>query len=134
MTQRLEPGRLIAFVAGCRTPFAKAGGFLADETSLDLGRSVLAELLSRAELRADAVDQVVLGTVVPNVQAPNLSREAAFACGLLASTDAFTVSLACASGKAPTSASTRKRFSVRWDKIASLLGLTRRVHCSNRET
>ncbi len=97
VTQRAEPGRRIAFVAGCRTPFAKAGGFLADETSLDLARSVLAELLSRAELEASALDLVVLGTVVPNVQAPNLAREAALACGLPASTDAFTVSRACAS-------------------------------------
>lgn len=97
VTDQPEPDKRIAFVAGCRTPFAKAGGFLADETSLDLARTVLAELLSRAELAPDAVDQVVLGTVVPNVQAPNLAREAALACGLPPSTDAYTVSRACAS-------------------------------------
>ena len=62
-----------------------------------LARAVLAELVSRAELKRDAIDLVVLGTVVPNVQAPNLAREAALACGLPATTDAFTVSRACAS-------------------------------------
>ncbi len=97
MSDQSRSGRRVAFVGGCRTPFAKAGGFLADESSLDLARTVLGELLQRAELSAEAVDQVVLGTVVPNLQAPNLAREAALACGLSPSTDAFTVSRACAS-------------------------------------
>lgn len=97
MTEKAAPGKRIAFVAGCRTPFAKAGGFLADETSLDLARSVLAELVSRAELKVDALDLVVLGTVVPNVAAANLAREAALASGVPTSIDAFTVSRACAS-------------------------------------
>lgn len=97
MRDNSETGRRIAFVAGCRTPFAKAGGFLADETSLDLARLVIGELLQRAELNAAEVDQVVLGTVVPNLRAPNLAREATLSCGMPASTDAFTVSRACAS-------------------------------------
>lgn len=87
----------MAVVAGCRTPFARAGGALASETSLDLARTVIAELLHRAELSPKQVDQVVLGTVVPNVDAPNVAREAALAAGLAPSTEAYTVSRACAS-------------------------------------
>ena len=33
-------GGRVAFVAGCRTPFARAGGMLADLTALDLARGV----------------------------------------------------------------------------------------------
>jgi acetyl-CoA acyltransferase len=40
---------------------------------------------------------VVLGTVVPNVEAPNLAREAALASGLPRTTEGYTVSRACAS-------------------------------------
>jgi acetyl-CoA acyltransferase len=87
----------VAIVAGCRTPFARAAGFLQSESSLDLARTALAELLHRTNLHADDVEQIVLGTVVPSVQAPNLSREAALAAGLPARCDAFTVSRACAS-------------------------------------
>lgn len=97
MRHESEAGQRVAFVAGCRSPFAKAGGFLADETSLDLARWVLAELLQRAELPAEAVDQVIFGTVVPNIRAPNLAREASLAAGFPSATDAFTVSRACAS-------------------------------------
>jgi acetyl-CoA acyltransferase len=92
-----KPGRRVAVVAGCRTPFARAGGALASESSIDLARTVVAELLHRAEIRPKDIDQVVLGTVVPNVDAPNVAREAALAAGLPPSTDAYTVSRACAS-------------------------------------
>ena len=87
----------IAIVAGCRTPFVKAGGFLRDASSLDLAKVVLAEIRQRAELPDGAIDQVVLGTVVPNLQTPNIAREAALAAGFPATIDAYTVSRACAS-------------------------------------
>ncbi len=90
-------GKRVAIVAGCRTPFARAGGLLAGESSLDLARTAVAELLHRAELPARDVDRVVLGTVVPNVEAPNLGREAALAAGLPRATEGYTVSRACAS-------------------------------------
>jgi len=96
-TRKAQKGSRVAIVAGCRTPFARAGGFLAFESSLDLARTVVAELLNRAELPAKEVDRVVLGTVVPNVDAPNLAREAALASGLPRTTEGYTVSRACAS-------------------------------------
>jgi acetyl-CoA acyltransferase len=95
--ERSKRGGRVAIVAGCRSPFARAGGFLASESALDLSRAVLAELLHRTNLRGRDVEGVVLGTVVPSVQAPNLAREAALAAGLPARCDAFTVSRACAS-------------------------------------
>jgi acetyl-CoA acyltransferase len=94
---RARKGERVAIVAGCRTPFARAGGFLAFESSLDLSRTVVAELLHRAELKAKEVDRVVLGTVVPSVEAANLAREAALASGLPRATEGYTVSRACAS-------------------------------------
>jgi acetyl-CoA acyltransferase len=94
---KARKGKRVAIVAGCRTPFARASGFLAFESSLDLSRTVIAELLHRAELRAEEVDRVVLGTVVANVEAPNLAREAALASGLPRATEGYTVSRACAS-------------------------------------
>jgi acetyl-CoA acyltransferase len=90
-------GMRVAVVAGCRTPFARAGGILATESSLDLARTAVAELLHRAELPPREVDRVILGTVVPNVEAPNLAREVALASGLPRNTEGYTVSRACAS-------------------------------------
>ncbi len=92
-----KPGRRVAFVAGCRTPFAKAGGALADLSALDLSRLVTAELVQRSEIDPTGIDQVVFGTVVPDVRAPNLAREAVLGAGLPPRIEAYTVSRACAS-------------------------------------
>lgn len=92
-----RPGNRVAIIAGCRTPFAKIGGFLENERSVDLARVVVAELLCRAELRPRSIDRVVLGTVVADAATSNLAREAALAAGLSPKTDAFSVSRACAS-------------------------------------
>ncbi|HXV61055.1 MAG TPA: acetyl-CoA C-acyltransferase, partial [Vicinamibacteria bacterium] len=94
MTSR---GPRVAFVGGCRTPFAKAGGFLANESALDLARTVVAEIVPRAALRSSEVDRVVLGIVVANPSISNLAREATLAAGLPPTVEAFTVSRACAS-------------------------------------
>jgi acetyl-CoA acyltransferase len=91
------PRRRVAFVGGCRTPFAKAGGALADLSALDLSRLVTAELVQRSEIDPTEIDQVVFGTVVPDVRAPNLAREAILGSGLPARIEAYTVSRACAS-------------------------------------
>ena len=92
-----RPGRRVAFVAGCRTPFAKAGGALADLSALDLSRLVAAELVQRSEIDPTTIDQVVFGTVVPDVRAPNLARETVLGAGLPPRIEAYTVSRACAS-------------------------------------
>ncbi|MFQ5792431.1 MAG: acetyl-CoA C-acyltransferase FadI, partial [Acidobacteriota bacterium] len=90
-------GRKVAVVGGCRTPFARAGGMLADISALDLARLVITELIQRNEVDIREIDQAVLGTVVPDVRAPNLAREAVLGVGLPPSIEAYTVSRACAS-------------------------------------
>jgi len=90
-------GRRVAVVAGCRTPFAKAGSVFRDMTAVQLGTLAVRELLSRAELDPLEVDELVYGTVVHAVTAPNIAREVGLGAGLPPSVPAFTVSRACAS-------------------------------------
>ncbi len=85
-----------AIVAGCRTPFAKAGTELRDLTAIELGKAAVREALARADLDGDAVDQLVFGTVVHDPQAPNIAREVGLAV-LPKRVPATTVSRACAS-------------------------------------
>ncbi|HSJ13066.1 MAG TPA: acetyl-CoA C-acyltransferase FadI [Longimicrobiales bacterium] len=87
----------VAVVAGCRTPFARAGSAFADISPVELGTVAVRELLQRAELDPGEVDELVYGTVVPSIQAPNVAREVGLAAGLPARVPAFTVSRACAS-------------------------------------
>jgi acetyl-CoA acetyltransferase family protein len=88
----------IAIVEGVRTPFAKAFGALADVTAQELGRVAVVELLRRATLRPEGVDQVVFGNVAPPADAANIARVIALTAGIPRDRIAHTVQRNCASG------------------------------------
>jgi acetyl-CoA acyltransferase len=87
----------VAILAGCRTPFAKAGTAYRDLTALDLAKACVRELVERTEIDPRAVETVVMGQVIPSVKAPNLGREVVLGAGLPLSTPGYTVNRACAS-------------------------------------
>ncbi|QSQ24249.1 acetyl-CoA C-acyltransferase FadI [Pyxidicoccus parkwayensis] len=86
----------VAIVRGLRTPFVKAGSVFSGLTALDLGRIVVQELVQRADLDPNIIDQVVFGQVIPTLTAPSIAREVVIAAGLPRKTEAFTVARACA--------------------------------------
>jgi len=92
-----EHGRRVAIVAGVRTPFARAGTLLRGFSAIELGKLAVAELLQRTALDGREVEALVFGTVVPNVQAPNIAREVSLLPMLPKGVQAVTVSRACAS-------------------------------------
>jgi acetyl-CoA acyltransferase len=89
--------RRVAVVAGCRTPFAKAGSALGRMSPVQLGTVAVRELMNRSELDPKLVEQLIFGTVVPSIAAPNVAREVSLEAGLLPETPAYSVSRACAS-------------------------------------
>ena len=90
-------GGRVAILAGCRTPFAKAGTAYRDLTALDLAKACVRELVERTEIDPKAIETVVMGQVIPSVKAPNLGREVVLGTGLPMSTPGYTVNRACAS-------------------------------------
>jgi acetyl-CoA acyltransferase len=90
-------GRRVAIVEGVRTPFAKSGSTYKDMTAIDLGTLAVRELLARADVNPAEIDELVYGTVVHSVLAPNIAREVGLGAGVPAKTPAYTVSRACAS-------------------------------------
>jgi acetyl-CoA acyltransferase len=90
-------GRRVAVLAGCRTPFVKAGGVFRDFTAVDLAKACVRELVERSEVDPALLGTVVMGQVIPSVKAPNLAREAMLGAGLSPAIPAHTVNRACAS-------------------------------------
>src|SRR5690606_31151594 len=88
--------RRVAVVDSLRTPFLKQATGFYKMSALDMGATVVAELLARNGVAAAHVGQVVFGQVLPSIEAPNIAREIVLACGLPKETDAFSVSRACA--------------------------------------
>ena len=84
-------------IAGCRTPFAKAGGVYRELTAVDLGKACVRELVERSDIDPACIGAVAMGQVIPSVKAPNLAREVALGAGLPPGVPAHTVNRACAS-------------------------------------
>ncbi|MGB1299036.1 MAG: acetyl-CoA C-acyltransferase FadI [Psychrobium sp.] len=91
-----KDGQRIAIVDGLRTPFAKQATAYHGVPALDLGKTVVNELLTRSELDPKLVDLLVYGQVVQMPEAPNIAREIVLGTGMNVATDAYSVSRACA--------------------------------------
>ena len=93
-------GRRVAVVAGCRTPFCKAGTDLKGVSAVDLAKHATVELIHRANLDGHAVDEMFFGQVVPNPLVPNLAREVSLLPQFPKHIPAASINRACASANA----------------------------------
>lgn len=103
-----QNGRRVAFIAGCRTPFARAGTVFRDLDAVELGKLAAGELLNRAELPATEVEEVIFGIAVPPVKKPNVAREISLGIGVPPSSPGFTVIRACASSNTAIASAAEK--------------------------
>ncbi|ELK49016.1 acetyl-CoA C-acetyltransferase [Halobacillus sp. ACCC02827] len=85
-------------VAGARTPFAKLGGGLSSLTASELGGTAIKAALSRAEIDAEDVQEVIMGSVLQGGQGQLPSRQAARNAGIPWDVKTETINKVCASG------------------------------------
>jgi len=90
--------RDVVVVAGARTPFVKAGTLLRRVGAVELGRIAVREAVERAEIDADALDEVIVGNIAGPADAANVARVIALEAKIPVKVPAFTVSRNCASG------------------------------------
>lgn len=102
MTKSHTVGRRVAIITGVRTPFCKAHTEFKKCTSLDLGKSVVQELLLRADIQPAEIDMLVFGNVLPMLASPNVAREIVLGTNLPKGVHATTVMRACASSTEAT--------------------------------
>src|SRR4051812_14668554 len=108
---RVPTGRS-AIVAAVRTPMAKAGTAFKNVHVTDLARVAIQEVLYRAGIGAERLDEVILGNVVLPVDATNPARVAALWAGIPHEVPALTLQRNCASGlEAVAEADRRLRLS-----------------------
>lgn len=90
----------IVLVDGVRTPFLLSGTDYQKLWPHDLVRHSLNGLAKRIDLDKEAVDYIVMGTVIQEVKTSNIAREAALGAGYSQKTPAHTVTMACISSNA----------------------------------
>ena len=88
----------VVIVAAGRTPIGKYKGSLANIKAHKLGSMVIKEVLHRAKLSNQDVDEVIMGQVLTAGLGQNPSRQAAINAGLPKSVPAYLVNQVCGSG------------------------------------
>ena len=85
-------------IAGCRTPIGKLLGSLASVPAPTLGATAIREALRRSGLEPAAVEEVIMGCVLPAGVGQAPARQAALGAGLPPSVAALTINKVCGSG------------------------------------
>ncbi|GAB4569006.1 MAG: acetyl-CoA C-acetyltransferase [Rhizobacter sp.] len=88
----------IVIVAAARTAVGKFGGSLAKVAAPELGAAVIVELLKRAKLTGDQINEVILGQVLTAGSGQNPARQSVIKSGLPQAVPALTINAVCGSG------------------------------------
>ena len=85
-------------ISSCRTAVGSFGGSLKDIPAVDLGATVVKEVLNRGNVKPENVDEVMFGCILSAGLGQNPARQVALKAGLPIEVPAYTVSMVCGSG------------------------------------
>jgi acetyl-CoA C-acetyltransferase len=88
----------IVIVAAARTAVGKFGGTLAKTPAPELGAAVVVELLKRAKLSGEQINELIFGQVLTAGSGQNPARQTVVRSGLPQSVPALTINAVCGSG------------------------------------
>lgn len=90
--------RQAVIVSAVRTPIGNFNGALGEIPAIDLGATVLQELVMRTGIEPKDIEEVIMGNVLSAGLGQNPARQAALKAGIPAEVPAWTVSKVCGSG------------------------------------
>ncbi|ALC49233.1 CG9149 [Drosophila busckii] len=88
----------VFIVAAARTPIGSFNGTLSKLKASDLGSVVIQEVLKRANVAPQHVNEVIMGQTLTAGQGQNPARQAAIKAGLPIEVPAFGINMLCGSG------------------------------------
>ena len=88
----------VVIVSAARTAIGSFNGALAEVCAVDLGATVIREVLRRANVDAGQVDEVIMGNVLQAGLGQNPARQAALKADIGEETESFTINKVCGSG------------------------------------
>ena len=88
----------VVIVAAKRTPVGSFGGAFKDVSAVDLGTTVVKNLLEQTGVKPEQVDEVIFGNVLQAGLGQNVARQVAIHSGIPQEVSSFTVNKVCGSG------------------------------------
>ena len=92
----------IVITGSARTPMGGFQGALSNATAVQLGAAAIAAALTRSGLQGDAIDELLMGCVLPAGLGQAPARQAALGAGLPLSVGCTTINKMCGSGMKAT--------------------------------
>jgi acetyl-CoA C-acetyltransferase len=92
----------IVIASYARTPMGGMQGVFASVSATQLGSTAIRAAVERAGVRPEAIDQVIMGCVLPGALGQAPARQASIGAGLPLSTGATTINKVCGSGMKAT--------------------------------
>ena len=88
----------IVIVAAKRTPIGNLNGALSSLPAHELGARIISGVLADCGVKAEEVDEVIMGQVLTAAAGQNPARQAAIAAGIPQEKTAYTINQVCGSG------------------------------------
>ncbi|MBV1879894.1 MAG: acetyl-CoA C-acyltransferase [Pseudomonadales bacterium] len=92
----------IYIASGARTPMGGFQGSLQDLTGVELGTCAIQAAIERSGIKADDVDEIIMGCVLPSGLKQGPARQAAINAGIPVEVGATTINKLCGSGMKAT--------------------------------
>ncbi len=93
----MDPERAV-ILSACRTPIGRYLGGLSSRTAVELGVVAAKEALRRSNIDPAAVDEAIVGNVLPAGLGQAPSRQVALGAGIPSLKSALTINMVCGSG------------------------------------
>ena len=90
--------RNVVIVSAVRTAIGSFGGAFKDVSAVELGTAVVKEAISRANIQANQVEELIFGNVLSAGLGQNVARQVSVLAGLPIEVPSFTVNKVCGSG------------------------------------
>ena len=90
--------RKVVILSAARTPIGDFNGIFKDISALELGSIVINEVIKRAKITKEDVDEVIMGNVLPTGLGQNPARQAMIKAGIPMEAAGLTVNKVCGSG------------------------------------
>ncbi len=97
MNKNNGSNHLAVLVTGGRIPFQRSMTGYRDLSAFNLSRMALEGLITKTGIKPSTIDQVIMGTVIQDVNTSNIAREAALGAGIPDTVPAYTTNMACIS-------------------------------------
>lgn len=88
----------VVIVSALRTPIGSFGGHFKGLSAVDLGKTVVKEILEQNKITPAMIDEVIFGNVLHAGLGQNVARQVAVNAGIPVEKSAFTVDMVCGSG------------------------------------